>query len=155
VAADAVYDWTGGYIGAKFGYRGAPHPVNIMFTPASSCAEPPTIPPSGFLRGGPLRYNFPNRRLGFRVQGDIPATALKQSICFDFCNPGLTFRLSQEMPWFATVRGRIGYAAGPALFYATGGAAFTDVKTSLSVVYEPFGTVAGDFSDTRTGWVVG
>jgi outer membrane immunogenic protein len=61
--------------------------------------------------------------------------------------------LTQELPWFAT--GRIGYAAGPALFYATAGAAFTEIKTSLASVYPPFGTVAGAWSDARTGWAVG
>jgi outer membrane immunogenic protein len=63
--------------------------------------------------------------------------------------------LTQELPWFATARGRIGYAAGPALFYATAGAAFTEIKTSLASVYPPFGTVAGAWSDARTGWAVG
>jgi outer membrane immunogenic protein len=154
VAEGPVYDWTGGYLGANLGYGVASDPVNLMFTPASSGGERPTLAPSGVLGGGQLGYNLQAGRFVFGVEGDIQASGAKQNICFDFCGV-LTFHLAQQLPWFATARGRIGYAAGPALFYATGGAAFTDIKTSLASVFPPFATVAGTWSDTRTGWVVG
>ncbi len=159
IANDPVYDWTGGYIGANFGYSVASNPVNMMFTPAIYGGEHLTLAPSGFVGGGQLGYNFQAGRFVFGVEGDIQASALKQSICFDWCGP-ITFRLTQELPWFATVRGRIGYAAGPALFYATGGAAFTQVRTSIGESYQAFPTSpilssSGAFSDARSGWVVG
>jgi outer membrane immunogenic protein len=154
VIGDPVYDWTGGYIGANLGYGVASDPVNLMFTPAIYGGERPTLAPSGFLGGGQLGYNFQAGQVVFGVEGDIQATGLRQTICFDWCG-ALTFRLSQELPWFATARGRIGYAAGPALFYATGGAAFTDIKTTLVDIFQPYPTVTGAFNDARTGWVVG
>ena len=45
--------------------------------------------------------------------------------------------------YLATIRGRLGYAMGPTLLYATGGAAFAGVDDG------------SDDSDTETGWVVG
>jgi outer membrane immunogenic protein len=46
------------------------------------------------------------------------------------------------LDYLATVRGRLGWAAGPTLFYATGGAAFIGLSNAI-----------GDDSDT--GWVAG
>jgi outer membrane immunogenic protein len=153
--AAQVYDWTGLYVGVNLGYGAASDPVNMMFTPASNGGEQPTIAPSGWLGGGQIGYNVQAGRWVFGAEGDIQASAVRQEICFDFCNPAITFRLKQELPWFATLRGRVGYAAGPALFYATGGAAFTDVKTDLASIFQPNPSVMGTFRDAKTGWVIG
>ncbi len=148
-------DWSGAYAGVNFGYGAGSNPINMTFTPASDGGEHPVLAPAGWLGGGQLGYNFQVGGWVFGVEGDIQANGLKQSICFDFCDPSLTFRVTQELPWFATARGRLGYAAGPALFYATGGAAFTNVKTSLASIFAPTPSVTGAFQDARTGWVAG
>jgi len=44
------------------------------------------------------------------------------------------------------VRGRLGYAVGPSLFYATGGLAYGGIKTAFN---------GASISETRTGWTVG
>ena len=36
-----------------------------------------------------------------------------------------------KLPWFGTVRGRLGYSVGSTLFYATGGFAYGSVKTNI------------------------
>lgn len=51
-----------------------------------------------------------------------------------------------KVPWFATVRGRIGYAFDRFLPYVTGGAAIGEVKMD---------TGAGTDKDTRVGWTLG
>ncbi|MDR3468181.1 MAG: porin family protein [Xanthobacteraceae bacterium] len=155
VATDPVFNWSGPYVGVNLGYGAASDPVKLAFTPASDGGEQPTVAPAGWLGGGQLGYNYQAGRWVLGVEGDVQATALRQSICFDFCNPSITFRVTQELPWFATMRGRVGYAAGPALIYATGGAAFTSVKTALVDTFAPAPDVAGTFNDVRTGWVVG
>jgi len=157
IASESVYDWSGGYAGVNFGHGTASNPINTTFTPASDGGEQPTLAPSGWLGGGQLGYNLQAARWVFGVEGDIQATALSQSICYDFCG-AFNFQVTQQLPWFATVRGRIGYAAGPALVYATGGVAFTDAKTSIVDTAPSFGgssNVTGTFSDLRTGWTVG
>ena len=154
-ARGPVYDWTGFYAGVNVGYGAASDPVNMTFTPATDGGEHPTIAPDGFIGGGQLGYNFQAGRVVFGIEGDIQASALAQSICTNFCRPGFDFGVTQELPWFATVRGRVGYAAGPALFYGTAGAAFTSVRTSLTSVAPGFPDVAGTFNDTKTGWAAG
>jgi outer membrane immunogenic protein len=55
------------------------------------------------------------------------------------------------MNWFSTVRGRVGFASGPWLLYATGGLAIADVNNRVSFVDEP----SFRDSDTLTGYAVG
>ncbi|WP_172804529.1 outer membrane protein [Afipia sp. GAS231] len=151
-----VYNWTGFYVGANMGYGAASDPVNMSFSRATDGGEHPMLAPSGWLGGAQLGYNFQAGRWVLGVEGDIQASALSQSpTCFDFCAPGFTFKATQELSWFATARGRVGYTMGPALIYATGGAAFTNVKTSLSQAsfFQP--DVVSTFNDARTGWALG
>ena len=66
----------------------------------------------------------------------------------------------EKLPWFGTVRGRIGVLASPTwLFYATGGLAYGEIKSSEThtVAGGPFagGALANNFNTTRTGWTVG
>src|SRR5262249_44743367 len=58
--------------------------------------------------------------------------------------------IDQKLSWFGTVRGRLGYGVGEALFYATGGAAFGEVKESIM---QP--AAAGSFSHSKSGFAVG
>lgn len=151
----APYNWTGFYVGVNVGYGAASDPVKMSFTPAIFGSEQPMMAPAGWLGGGQLGYNFQAGRWVLGVEGDAQASALRQSICFDFCNPAITTLAAQQLSWFATARGRVGYTMGPALIYGTGGAAFTNVRTSLSSSFPLFPTVTGTFNDARTGWVLG
>jgi outer membrane immunogenic protein len=64
-----------------------------------------------------------------------------------------------KVDWFGTVRGKLGYASGPYLLYATGGLAYGRVKATQGDVDSPgifnagTGFVSG--SDTRVGWAAG
>ena len=64
-----------------------------------------------------------------------------------------------KIDWFGTVRGKLGYAAGPYLLYATGGLAYGQVEATLGNLvshgtFNPFsGVVSG--KDTRVGWAAG
>ena len=49
--------------------------------------------------------------------------------------------------WLATVRGRLGYAAGRFMPYVTGGAAFGNIKTNIAGI--------GTADQTRAGWTAG
>ena len=51
---------------------------------------------------------------------------------------------ADDIEYIATLRGRLGYAAGSTLIYATGGAAFLGVDDA-----------SGDDDETITGWVAG
>ena len=56
----------------------------------------------------------------------------------------------QKLPWFGTVRGRLGYSAGDSLFYVTGGYAYGSVKTQISAL----GATART-EKTQDGYAVG
>ncbi len=70
----------------------------------------------------------------------------------------LSTRLDIKSDWSASVRARGGIAWGSWLFYATGGAAFTDVNLSSGIIVETssgsFGTDARS-SKSYTGYTVG
>jgi len=55
--------------------------------------------------------------------------------------------------WFATLRGRLGYAVDKWLLYATGGVAWVRIDSSEFSVLFPQGGVVQ--TDTRTGWTIG
>jgi outer membrane immunogenic protein len=58
--------------------------------------------------------------------------------------------------WLATIRGRAGYAAGPWLFYVTGGGAFANVSFSDVISFPGTGTSnAFSQSTTASGWTIG
>jgi len=151
----AAYDWSGFYAGVNAGYGVGSNPVTMSFTPAIYGGNQPTLGPAGALGGVQAGYNWQIDRFVLGLEGDVQASAMKQSICFDFCRPAVTLRTGQELSWFATLRGRAGITAGPALLYLTGGAAFTTVKTTIASVLDPSPATGGRFSEGKVGWVAG
>jgi outer membrane immunogenic protein len=148
VAAPA-YDWTGFYLGGTIGYSVGHNPSAPIFPPFSP-ADQVTLAPGGFLGGVEGGYNWQIKQWLLGLEADWQWTGEKDSFCLD-CVP-LGRGLAQNLPWFATVRGRLGYAVGPALFYATGGVAFGEVRTTPECCTTQFGPT---FTDDKTGWVAG
>jgi outer membrane immunogenic protein len=74
---------------------------------------------------------------------------------------------SLSTDWYATFRGRVGYAFGPALLYATGGVALAETKLSanatgsiatgafLPIPLGPLGSMSASDSAVLVGYVVG
>ncbi len=154
IAPSPGYDWTGFYAGVNLGYGAASDPMELSSFPGSS--QRLVIGSAGALGGAQLGYNFQAGGWVLGVEGDIQASGLRQSpICVSTCGSTNIFLATQELSWLATVRGRLGYSLGPALLYATGGAAFARVKTSLSSALDPFPMVVGNFSETKAGWTTG
>jgi outer membrane immunogenic protein len=136
-----VQSWAGFYVGVNGG--GA-------WSADKQFAVPPAfhgIDPQGGFGGGQIGYNWqgiwhPHLVLGVEadIQGagiDDKATAL-----------GATFK--SHLDWFGTVRGRLGYAFGPSLLYATGGFAYGGLRNEIDT-----GGIAFKNHDTATGYTVG
>ena len=76
------------------------------------------------------------------------------------CSPGIFFQIDQHLTWLGTARARLGWANGPLLFYATGGAAYGGVETTVSnangAFVPPF-AIAGRVTaqSTRVAWTAG
>ena len=67
---------------------------------------------------------------------------------------GFAANYAQSLPWFGTLRPRIGYALGNWLLYATGGGALGQVGTNATAAAGPL-VATSNHSQTRGGWTLG
>ncbi len=160
----AVYDWSGFYAGGNFGYAVGRNPTTEnTFGVFGNGSEAFTHVPRGMIGGIQAGYNFmPLNWLALGFEGDYQLAGQKDTACFSWCITTST-TYTQTQHWFATARGRVGVATGPALFYVTGGGAWTSIGTTASQTNSitnvsgttTFFTGTGSFSDQKSGWVVG
>jgi outer membrane immunogenic protein len=172
-----VYSWTGFYIGVNAGYSfdgstgagisgftdpsafGFGPPINAIANGATPITSYRT---SGFLGGGQLGYNWqvaPSWVVGLETDfmgGSVKGseTVSAQPLC---CVLNVT-SVTEKLDWLGTTRARFGYAAGPWLFYGTGGAAYGNVENSLGLTLPtntPPSTLFGVNSSVRGGWAAG
>jgi outer membrane immunogenic protein len=173
IAPAPVFSWTGFYAGlnaggvwgntdinyraSDFGYSG---PAGAAFLDSGVSGK---IQSSGFTGGGQIGYNYQFDRVVLGIEADLEYTGLSGSRFVTLLVPPAlqgpvtdTFVQSMQSKWLSTVRGRLGFANGPWLLYATGGLAIANVS------YSDFGffptipsTNAASKSETRAGWTVG
>jgi high affinity Mn2+ porin len=179
-AAPVAYDWTGFYLGGHFGYAGG----SSNYTATQAGVVAPAVTGSldlfnsydmfrdtgsdfaGFQAG--YNYVFPSGLL-LGVEADVsfpsfaePAPHLISGVStLSSASIGIA-TYSEQMEFSGTVRGRIGYASGNWLFYATGGFAWTyDQFTRTQLAGTPAGgtavpgTVESLFMAPRVGWTLG
>jgi high affinity Mn2+ porin len=119
-ALRAIFDWTGFYVGAHVGYgRGASEAV---LTDPTVTAGPGIA--SGMIGGVQAGYNHRFQSgLLLGIEGDFtfPNYIISNSVVSLLASPRST--VTEGLDYVGTVRGRVGYAAGSWLFYATGGLA--------------------------------
>lgn len=119
-----------------------------------------------FIGGIQVGYNheFANQVvLGF--EGDFNWSRNKASDSFAASVQGPTDSSETKAEWFATARGRLGYAFGSVLPYVTGGVAFVHLNSAITIA--PWTTLGGagpspldpqfgaSISKTLTGYAVG
>lgn len=193
VAPAAGHDWTGFYVGVNAGY-GRSDPNNRItgdvFDGAGSLLlnsvfnvdgiDFNTFPLSNTMSGalGGVQAGF-NWQLGPRwvagVETDIQLSALKGSATVAPGGVvGLSLSWSQQIDWFSTLRGRLGYElTDELLVFATGGLAYGETKASASIAASGIGTtfppgfatvltcpggsvcLAGARSGVSAGWAAG
>ena len=134
---ESATNWTGFYVGANLGYGWA----RVGSAGFSNDLN-------GIIGGGQLGYNWQTGPLVFGIEGDFQGADESRSDTGTI--GGIPYTVDQSIPWFATLRGRIGYATGPFLLYFTGGAAWENYKLSVSA---PGGSVSDDA--TKTAWTIG
>ena len=169
-----AYNWSGFYIGATAGGAwGSFDPMTAVIfsptgyfattsTPAITAAGTQSIKPSGFTGGFEAGYNWQLSSLVVGVEGDVESFRLKGNstsgpVLYPCCAPtAFVVSSSASTSWLATVRGRLGVAANNWLFFATGGAAFTNLSGNFAFS-DTFATAAesGSVSNTKTGWTAG
>jgi outer membrane immunogenic protein len=113
---------------------------------------------SSWLAGGQLGYNWQRNSVVFGIEADLSGMNLKSEQSGALSGPA-TAALSAKSDWYGTVRGRLGWAAGPWLFYGTGGLAYgnVDLSSQFNVTFPAAvpGSLNSQTSPLRTGWVAG
>lgn len=121
---------------------------------------------SGGVFGGYAGYNWQDRSFVYGLEADFNGVSAKASEAWAATIPfSNSAQQSQDVPWVATFRGRLGIDFESTLFYFTGGLAVGQVKNSFSVFCRsdfpcgiiPPGTLLSTMgeNDTRLGWTVG
>lgn len=141
-----VFSWTGCYIGAEAGYGwGKTDHTFVVDLPALRGTSV-----DGGMAGGTLGCNYQTGAWVWGLENDFSWTGFSGSGT-DISNP--SFTIGTKMHWLDTLRGRVGYSAGPSLWYVTGGAAFGNIT---DFQHEQGGLLREqDITTTRTGWTVG
>lgn len=151
----AAANWAGFYLGGNFG-SGIGRDRSSMSIPSVPLVETFNLAPDGINGGVQAGYNWQAANWVFGLEADIQGSTQKDNkTCVVFCTPGaVSAAYDATLPWFGTVRGRLGYSVGSTLFYATGGLAYGSVKTKINTT-TLLGSVTQSFEHTRTGWTAG
>jgi outer membrane immunogenic protein len=114
---------------------------------------------SGFTGGGQIGYNWQMQNWVLGLEGDFEYFDARSSLSgTGILTTGdpVTVTNSVKSSWLATIRPRFGYAWNRTLVYVTGGAAFSDLRYTQSIVTTlAAATGALAVSSTRVGWTVG
>ncbi|WP_424630475.1 outer membrane protein [Bradyrhizobium sp. SYSU BS000235] len=182
-------NWTGWYAGANAGGGWGRAHADAVFDPRSrfdtAAVDSTSNTINGALGGLQAGYNVQSGAFLFGVETDIQATSQQgdaqstvtlssRNLCLSPCvepPPTITkapFDTAQKLPWFGTLRGRVGIAPSDGwLVYATGGLAYGEIKSSATFTIPPGnaclapctptpgGSITGNFNQTRAGWVAG
>jgi outer membrane immunogenic protein len=167
-----VYNWTGWYVGGNVGYSWGRANADVnYFAPAvvttAGCNDPftegalcingsNTVDMNGVIGGIQAGYNWQNGNYLLGVETDFQGSGQRGTRDFTAgfntgnggicCNLGTAaISITERMPWFGTVRGRVGYIANQWLVYATGGLAYGRIEadSSASASAVPFPAPVG------------
>jgi high affinity Mn2+ porin len=117
-----VDDWTGLYFGAHAGF-GRGHSNAVLSDPSIATTSNAFGGPIGGLQAG-YNVQLPSRIvLGFEADVSFPNYIDGNSVISTLATA--KSYVVEQMDFVSSARGRLGYAAGPWMFYATGGLAWT------------------------------
>jgi outer membrane immunogenic protein len=144
------HDWSGFYVGATAGMGSANVDWDIdggegLFVDEDGSADGSESPGTGSIHFG---YNDQVGSIVVGGEVDYSLANFKEEIHFD---GGYGAALTTKMHGFGSVRGRVGYAAGNVLCYATGGIAVGDLKQK----HNSDGPLATETTSTAVGWIAG
>ena len=153
----AETNWAGFYVGGNLGsVTGRDRSTLIAGVLPSASIESFNLAPDGITGGAQAGYNWQAGSWIFGIEADVQASSQRDNrTCVLTCGgAGLLVAYDATLPWWGTVRGRLGYSVGSTLFYATGGYAYGDVKTRVTT-NSFLGLVTTTFDSTKSGWTAG
>ena len=169
-----VDEWTGWYAGLNLG--GSWGRSSTYYTGTGFGFVPFTSSQSmdGVLGGAQIGYNWQfNKSWVVGVEADFQGTGQRGSATFPPITTTIvgaavvttttTGTLTQKLPWFGTVRARLGVEpSSDWLLYATGGLAYAQIRSTAAVsatTAAPGGTAtfatSTSINNDRAGWTVG
>jgi outer membrane immunogenic protein len=141
----------------------------LLAMPGSAFAQVLVVPAaasnsdsaSSWVVGAQAGYNWQHGPWVYGLETDISAMRLKSDmntslpVVLGIPAPSIA-NTNAEIDWYGTVRGRLGWATGPLLFYGTGGLAYGRVELNSSIS-SPVGprSLSSQASDVKAGWVAG
>jgi len=174
VQAGETTSWSGLYIGAHGGYAWGDVDGDVTYSSPNNNQTAAdhfpdgtglSISADGWFGGGQIGYNTQHQNLVFGIEADVSGGDINGGGSRTTHNFGgwgsYTKDISTDIDWLGTVRGRLGIATGPALFYATGGFAWAKTDADQSVTFNggnggaPGLHAVGSASKTLTGWTAG
>ncbi|WP_368507618.1 outer membrane protein [Bradyrhizobium lupini] len=173
-------NWTGFYIGGNVGYGwgnyGASNVIGTFVNSNGGSApygfNAVSDNGNGITAGIQAGYNWQIEQTVLGIEADWQYLNSKTSIgnsaiaILPAIGSNFNGSASVSTDWYATFRGRVGYAFGPALLYATGGIALAETKLSASatgsiptslfpLTYGPLGSMNASDRAILVGYVVG
>jgi outer membrane immunogenic protein len=151
--------WTGFYIGAHVGgFWAEINNHNLDGWGDGTVARSWNNNNDGVFGGGTVGYNYQTGPFVFGVEADFGGAGLTND-----WNDGVLvgnphfLHVKNEASFYADVTGRLGYAAGPALFYVKGGWAFLDTNFTMDGCCLADGVTAWSVRNDNglDGWTVG
>jgi outer membrane immunogenic protein len=151
LAAGQIYDWTGLYVGFNIG--GVTGKVETTYTLGGKA---PFVGLHG-MGGVQTGYNYQTGNFVVGLETDLQITGQSNNWQFRPTAGGVTATIDtkQNVPGFITLRGRAGYAADKWLFYGTGGIAYGEVESAVTMTSPGLATSTANFEKSRGGWIAG
>ena len=175
-----LMNWTGFYFGANLGYARSPGSTDIFVAGVPLFSVSQSM--NGVIGGVQAGANWQTGNAVLGIEGDFQGSsqsgsssmtvidingAVNLTPCGAAGQPPcaiVTAATSEKISSFATLRGRIGIAAGRSLFYVTGGGAFWNWSSNLAVTglgtaslshFQPGGAIGGGIDVAITdAWTV-
>jgi outer membrane immunogenic protein len=156
----AIFTWTGFYVGGHLGWGWGESDSRVLeadnnFFPQGTILHNDF---DGFIGGGQAGFNFQTGLLVFGVEGQVSWSGITGDSRRDaILLANRHIETHANVDWVATLTGRVGIAAGNALFYVKGGAAWAEFESTTHSFITSTRTLVQTVSggETRDGWTVG
>lgn len=111
---------------------------------------------SSWVGGGHAGYNWQSNSWVYGVETDISGMHLNSAVNTALTDGLTTASTNADVNWYGTVRGRLGWTQGAALFYGSAGLAYgrVDLNGSMNMPTGPL-SLNTQTSSMKTGWVAG
>ena len=169
--ASPAAPWAGPYVGVHAGYAWDTDIVDttgellINQNATKNFVRPPFLLETrrGYVAGGQIGWNVQRGHFVAGIEADASFTDLGKKevfhipVRFGEAEKGRATRLNDRTDYLGTVRGRLGVAQGPLLFYGTGGFAYSHVRNdalfdSSQLTHLDY---EGHSASDLNGWVAG